>query len=399
MNCSALDRKPGQSGSPYLNPGENIMNKIKNNLKTAALLVLGGLVLVSPALGQCIPDFLKGKAHRIDTSGQNIEQSMESAFQAFKSDYKGKDTYFTGYIFPSRYDIQMGSKFAHSEPYTVNSQRDRIKVRRMSKDHSDRFSVSSSEDRGEPAGILFLHRVEGNRSEVVDVHIFDLEQNFHFDDEPVYWLGEKDSQESVNFLKDMFEESGEDLGKDLVFVLYSHDNESIPEFLKDVSMGSYESEVRESAIFWLGNIKDKRSLNYLKEIYKKAGDYEIKKKVIFSIQLSDSEDSVEELIKIAKNEDSREVRKSAIFWLGQKASEKSIAALKDVVEGSKEDEEIKKSAVFALSQLPKDQAVPALIDIAKTNKSAAVRKNAIFWLGQTGDERALKFFEDILLKK
>jgi len=399
VNCSALNQQLGQSRSPFWNPGGSIMNKVKNNIKKAGLWVLAVLVLASPVLSQGIPDFLKGKAHSIDTAGQKIEKSMESAFKAFKSDYKGKDYYFTGYIFPSRYDIQMGSKWASSEPYYVNSQRDRIKVRRMSRDKNDRFSVSSSGNRGEPAGVLFLHSIEGNKSKVVDVHIFDPDQNFHFDEEPVYWLGEKNSQESVDFLEDMFEKADEDLGKDLVFVLYSHDDESIPEFLKDVSLGNYEDEVRESAIFWLGNIKDKKSLNYLKEIYNKSNNNEIKKKVIFSIQLGDSDESVEELIKIAKNEDSREVKKSAIFWLGQKASEKSIAALKDVVEGSKEDDEIKKSAVFAISQLPKEQAVPALIDIAKTNESAVVRKNAIFWLGQTGDERALKFFEDILLKK
>jgi HEAT repeat protein len=40
-----------------------------------------------------------------------------------------------------------------------------------------------------------------------------------------------------------------------------------------------------------------------------------------------------------------------------------------------------------------------LIDIAKTNKNPKVRKQAIFWLGQTGAPEALKFFEDILLKK
>lgn len=398
MNCSALDRGLGQSGSPFRNPGGSIMHR-NNNIKMAVLWALAALVMVSPALSQGIPDFLKGKAHSIDAAGQKIEKSMESAFKSFKSEYKGEDYYFTGYIFPSRYDIQMGSKWDHSEPYSVHSQRDRIKVRRMSRDHNDRFSVSSSDDGREPAGVLFLHSVEGNKSTVVDVHIFDLDQNFHFDDEPVYWLGEKNSQESVDFLEDIFEKADEELGKDLVFVLYSHDNDSIPEFLKDVSLGNYEDEVRESAIFWLGNIKDKRSLNYLKEIYNRSDNTEIKKKVIFAIQLSDSDESVEELIKIAKNEDSREVRKSAIFWLGQKASEKSIAALKDMVEGSKEDDEIKKSAVFAISQLPKEQAVPALIDIAKNNKNAVVRKNAIFWLGQTGDERALKFFEDILLKK
>jgi HEAT repeat protein len=398
MNRFALKEKRAERFN-WAKQGENTMRKIKNNLKKIRLFTIAALVSAAPVLSQSIPDFLKGKVHIIDSSGQKIERSMESACKSFKDAYKDGDSYFTGYIFPSRYAIQMGGKWEHSEPYSVIRRGDKIKVSRLSANKNNIFSTSSAKDEGGPAGLLFLNRMEGNKTSVIDVHIFDLDQNFHFENEPLFWLGEKDSQESVNFLKDIFEGSGKDLGKDLVFVLYSHDNGSIPEFLRDVSLGRYENEVRESAIFWLGNIKDKGSLNYLKEIYNKSGDYKIKKKVIFSIQLSDSEESVEELIKIAKNEDSREVRKSAIFWLGQKASEKSISALKDVVEGSKEDDEVKKSAVFALSQLPKDQAILALIEIANTNKSAAVRKNAIFWLGQTGDERALQFFEDILLKK
>jgi HEAT repeat protein len=75
-----------------------------------------------------------------------------------------------------------------------------------------------------------------------------------------------------------------------------------------------------------------------------------------------------------------------------------VKALKEVVEES-EDVDLKNSAVFAISQLPHDKAVPMLIDIAKNNKSPSVRKKAIFWLGQTGDRKALKFFEEILLKK
>ena len=44
---------------------------------------------------------------------------------------------------------------------------------------------------------------------------------------------------------------------------------------------------------------------------------------------------------------------------------------------------VKKKAVFALSQLPKDEAVPELLHVAQTNASPTVRKDAIFWLGQT----------------
>ena len=54
--------------------------------------------------------------------------------------------------------------------------------------------------------------------------------------------------------------------------------------------------------------------------------------------------------------------------------------------------------MFALSQLPKDDGVPRLIQVARTHSNAAVRKQAMFWLGQSNDPRALKFFEEILFK-
>ena len=59
---------------------------------------------------------------------------------------------------------------------------------------------------------------------------------------------------------------------------------------------------------------------------------------------------------------------------------------------------VKKKAVFALSQLPKDEAVPELLHVAQTNRDPAVRKDAIFWLGQTHDPRALAYFEQILAR-
>ena len=60
---------------------------------------------------------------------------------------------------------------------------------------------------------------------------------------------------------------------------------------------------------------------------------------------------------------------------------------------------MKKNAVFALSQLPKDEGVPKLMEIARTNRNPEVRKQAMFWLGQSKDPRAVKFFEEILTRK
>jgi HEAT repeat protein len=57
---------------------------------------------------------------------------------------------------------------------------------------------------------------------------------------------------------------------------------------------------------------------------------------------------------------------------------------------------VRKRAVFAISQLPTDQSVPKLIDLAKTHRDPEVRKQAMFWLGQSGDARAVSFFESVL---
>ena len=75
----------------------------------------------------------------------------------------------------------------------------------------------------------------------------------------------------------------------------------------------------------------------------------------------------------------------------------NLASMRDAIDNDP-DTDVKKKAVFALSQLPNDEGVPKLIDVARNNRNAVVRKQAMFWLGQTNDPRALKFFEDVLLR-
>jgi len=42
--------------------------------------------------------------------------------------------------------------------------------------------------------------------------------------------------------------------------------------------------------------------------------------------------------------------------------------------------------------------IPALLDIAKNSKDPKIRKQSIFWLGQSGDPRAISYFESVLVK-
>jgi HEAT repeat protein len=84
-----------------------------------------------------------------------------------------------------------------------------------------------------------------------------------------------------------------------------------------------------------------------------------------------------------------------LFWLAQKAGRQAVDEIAAAVDRDPEME-VKKAAVFALSRLPKDDGVPELIEVARNNKNPEVRRQAMFWLGQSKDPRAVKFFEDIL---
>ena len=49
------------------------------------------------------------------------------------------------------------------------------------------------------------------------------------------------------------------------------------------------------------------------------------------------------------------------------------------------NEQIRKSAVFALSRLPGEEATTQFIAVAESSKDPAVRRQAVFWLGQSND--------------
>ena len=93
-----------------------------------------------------------------------------------------------------------------------------------------------------------------------------------------------------------------------------------------------------------------------------------------------------------------DVRKSAVFWVGQAAAVAATRGLEEVVGDAAVNQDVRESAVFALSQRPHDEGVPALLSVARTDKDAKIRKSAIFWLGQSDDPRALAYFEEVLAK-
>lgn len=111
---------------------------------------------------------------------------------------------------------------------------------------------------------------------------------------------------------------------------------------------------------------------------------------------ADAGDISPELSRLVRDRDAAlETRKQALFWFGQ-----GDAATKDLVRlyDSLDARPLREHFTFVVSQRRDDEAIDKLIDIARTDRDSQIRKQAIFWLGQIKDPRAIKFFHDVLVR-
>jgi hypothetical protein len=149
----------------------------------------------------------------------------------------------------------------------------------------------------------------------------------------------------------------------------------------------------------LGNVSAREAGAYLISVAQTERG-SMGEKAIFPATIADSADVWPSLIRIARNQNlPKSTRTNSVFWLGQAAGEAATRDLTNLVVDNDVDREIREQAVFALSQRPREEGVPALIAIAKNNKDPEIRKKAMFWLGQSGDPRAIDLFEQILTRK
>ncbi|MFQ6069827.1 MAG: HEAT repeat domain-containing protein [Candidatus Aminicenantales bacterium] len=360
---------------------------------TFAALAIAFFTLFAPQLAGNPTDFLRGKVHFIDKRNLSLEQKLQLAGREFKK-LKSGNYFMVGYIFRCWYKIKIDGCFSSREPYRVKHEKGKIII----SSSEGKRSFSHGEEEKADVGLLLMNKIEGRNITVTDAELIDPDNTYQFETPPLFWLGKTGTKESMEYLQRVFDKEDMGIRKHLVFIISLHDSPERYDFLKRTALSDGDESIRKNAVFWLGNYRDKKSFIYLKDMMNKLRSAELKKQVVFALYLSDLKEAVKELARIARNDGIPQVRKNAIFWLGQKASTECVKALKDVVE-REDDLKLKKQAVFAISQLPKEKSVPLLIDIARTNRSQEVRKNAIFWLSQSGDSRAVKFFEEILLKK
>ena len=101
------------------------------------------------------------------------------------------------------------------------------------------------------------------------------------------------------------------------------------------------------------------------------------------------------LVHLAREGATEELRAQALFWLAQTDDSRAARWIREAI-ARDPAEEVREQGVFALSQL--DDATPQLLALLRESEDRDVKRQAIFWLGQSDDPRATAELERLLTR-
>jgi HEAT repeat protein len=168
-----------------------------------------------------------------------------------------------------------------------------------------------------------------------------------------------------------------------VWLLSQSDSDESIDMLVDIARNDPDSDVQEQAVFWLSQTHSEKAVGVLEELLLESDDPDIQEKAIFALSQTGSDRAFAALRKIALDDtQSQHLRENAIFWLGQQGGRESVVFLKELY-GQLDDPDLKDKVIFSVSQ--NSHSGDWLMEIVADEKEAVeVRKQALFWAGQTG---------------
>jgi hypothetical protein len=162
-----------------------------------------------------------------------------------------------------------------------------------------------------------------------------------------------------------------------------------------------EIETGDVPLTWLEGVSPDESASWLSTFVQPASSANrpdsLVQPALAALGLTPGPAALRTLVGLARDDSRTTIRTRALNALAERAEQEASATIQNAI-ANDPDGEVKKTAVGALARMPKDEGVPLLIQIARTNRNVDVRKQAMFWLGQSKDPRAVSFFEEILSK-
>ena len=219
-------------------------------------------------------------------------------------------------------------------------------------------------------------------------------------EQAVFWMGQVKTDRAAAFLEEIVTGSADvDLRKKAIHALHEHGSARAAAMLRRLAENAQTpEEVREQAIFWIGQRRSQENADFLRSLFARLGREErnddIRKKVMFSLSQMRGFGNDRWLLALALDDaNSAELRGHALFTAGQAGIPGSdLAALYDRLSNS----DVKEKLIWVMSESKDRVATDKLVAIAQNDPDRNMRKTALFWLGQKNDPRVRQIILDIL---
>jgi HEAT repeat protein len=215
-------------------------------------------------------------------------------------------------------------------------------------------------------------------------------------EQAVFWLSQVGTERSVSALDSILRTARDrKLQEKAIFALAQVNNTRASAAIREFAeRNDVAQELREQAIFWIGQQKRPENAQYLQTLYGRVNSGQLKEKIIFSLSQMGGSENSRWIMNIALDENEAiEARKQALFWAGQTGG--SITDLVALY-GRIQNREMKEQLIFVYSQRRDRAAVDKLLDIARNDSDREMRKKALFWLSQSNDPRVADLLQEII---
>jgi len=171
--------------------------------------------------------------------------------------------------------------------------------------------------------------------------------------------------------------------------------------LLGIVKSSSNAKARRDAIYWLGQSRGDRDaiVDTLTGLLPSLSEDD-SEAVTFALSQIRTDKSVNALATLARDKSKNEkVRNNAVFWIAQSRVPNRVGLLEDIYKNSMDNAKIRQQVMFALSQTREPQAVTIMGNVAQNDPDIEVRKQAVYWLGQSRSPEANQTLEKLLQKK
>lgn len=216
-------------------------------------------------------------------------------------------------------------------------------------------------------------------------------------EQAVFWLSQVRGDEALDALSSILRETGDpELQERAVFAISQHGSDRAVALLRDYAeRADADPEVRANAIFWIGQNGATGGARYLRELYPRLQDPELKERVIFGVAQSQDQASRSWLLQRAGDGSEDMELRKNALFWAGQSGAVNAAELRGLY-GSFQDPEMKEQLIFVASQSGESQAVDFLMEVAENEQDGELREKAVFWLGQSKDPRVAEFLLNLI---